>query len=98
MPTSRRRRLKKRLAYRAARIIRPVIVAYVDLYLDDEVGGPEKPGTDPRSTVYGQFEVAANVDHTTPLTFGFSSDRRAHAERDRARPGTASASRWPPGV
>lgn len=96
MPTSRRRRIKKRACYRLARMIRPVIVAYIDLYLDDEDSGPEMPAADPRSTVYGQFEVAANSEHRTPVAFGFTSMRRAHGDRtDQASQG---ASRWPPGV
>ena len=97
MPTSIKRRLKKRLCYRAARMIRPVIVAYADLFLAEEDSGPEMPRYDTSSTISGHFEVAANAEHTTPVTFGFSSMRRAH-EGHRAEQAAPRAPRWPPGV
>lgn len=58
-----------RIAARATAryVVMPVVEAFVELYADD--GEPEaagvKPGYDPRSTIAGQAEVAANRDHDT---------------------------------
>src|SRR6185312_14131869 len=95
-----RRRIKARACFRAARIIRPVVVAYQALYEDAADSGPDQV-LDLTGTTSGQFEVAANMDHRTSVPFGFTSARRArHATGDRheARPGIAGTHCWPPGV
>lgn len=69
-------------ADRIARMIHPVIVAYVARYHDDDETGSDS-GTlryDPRSSVAGQAEIAANRDHDTPevWAFGFTSQGRGN--------------------
>lgn len=60
-----------------------VLAAFLDTYHDDDEPAADsgKPGYDPRATVAGQFEVAANRDHQTsePVAsdFGFGITRRA---------------------
>lgn len=67
---------------RIARAAHPFVQTYVDMYHtpDEEAADSGKPGYDPRSTIAGQFEVAANRDHDS-LEFiakrrmGFTSQR-----------------------
>lgn len=77
--------MPRRLArFIAQKIVHPVLMAYLDIYTDDDEPEADS-GTplraDPHSTVIGQYEVAANRDHTTmELTakhrpFGFGSGR-----------------------
>lgn len=58
-------RLLARIAARY--VVMPVVEAFVELYADDEEppAADVKPGYDPRSTIAGQAEVAANRDHDT---------------------------------
>lgn len=68
-------------------MIRPVIVAYAHLYLDNDEGelgsGDDQQRTDLTGSTGGQFEVAANRDHQMTeimgrRAFGFGPpDRRA---------------------
>jgi hypothetical protein len=66
----------------AARLVHPVIAAYLEIYLagddDDDDEPEERILHDPRSTVYGQFEAARNIDHTTEeiFAFGFGRNQR----------------------
>lgn len=76
---------KRKLAYGIARLVRPVVVAYHDLYLSKE-GSGGKLEYDVRSTVAGQFEVAPGMEDP-PGAFGFTSARARS---------TARASNWPP--
>lgn len=98
MPRTVRQRVKRGACYRLARMIHPVLLAYLDLYDqdDDEPGsGEDKQRIDLTGTVSGQFEVAANRDHGTPETvarFGFTSSRRTSGTTGHtARPGATRA-------
>lgn len=85
MPRTTRRRIKRRLAYGAARVVHTVLVAYLDLYVEDEPDpGSGKAVYDPAGTVSGHYDVAANRDHDVldviaELPFGFSMGRTASA-------------------
>lgn len=77
------------LTDRVARLAHPFIQTYVDMYHtpDEEDAGSGKPGYDPRSTIAGQHEVAANRDHDTleviaQRRMGFTSARRASERPD----------------
>ena len=83
-----RRRIKRRVSYRLARIIHPIIIAYVDIYHGDEEvevdsgEAEDKQRMDLTGTVTGHFEVSANLDHQVTEVigrrFGFGPpDRRA---------------------
>ena len=74
---------------RVARLAHPFVQTYVDMYHrgDDEETDSGKLVYDPRSTIAGQAEVAANRDHDTleviaQQRMGFTSARRADAPRD----------------
>lgn len=60
-----------------ARVIRPFVVEYLR-YLAEDAEDAEPVAVDPRGTVFGQFEAAANRDHTTDeiFMFGFGKHRR----------------------
>lgn len=77
-------------ADRIARAIHPIVDAYESIYRTPDEDGPDS-GTvryDPRSTIAGQAEVAANRDHGTleviaQRRMGFTSQRRANEACDR---------------
>lgn len=67
----------------AARAVRQVIVAYAEIYHDDD-DGEEDSGPlryDPRSSVSGLAEIAANRDHDTPGVYAFGFTPRGRAGR-----------------
>lgn len=55
----------------ARKIVHPVLMSYLDIYADDEEPPADsgKPGYDPRSTVTGHYDIAANNDHDAPEVF-----------------------------
>ena len=85
MPRTVKQRIKRRVAYRLARIIHPVFIAYLDLYHEadesEDDSGENKQRIDLTGSTGGQFEVAANRDHSLldveARRFGFGPpDRR----------------------
>ena len=73
---------------RIARLAHPFVQTYVDMYHtpDEDAADSGTVRYDPRSTIAGQAEVAANRDHDTleviaQRRMGFTSARRANDER-----------------
>lgn len=87
-----RRRLKKRACYRLARMIYPVVLAFADLYHEDDEPDADSGGQrlDLSGTVGGQFEVAnqSALDRRTDapgppyrIPFGFGLPGGPHGVR-----------------
>jgi hypothetical protein len=84
-----KQRLKRRACYRLARMIYPVVLAFGDLYHEDEEPGADSGETqrlDLTGTTGGQFEVASqsSLDRRADapgqpyeIPFGFQPNRRA---------------------
>lgn len=70
-----------------ARIVLPVVTECLTFLVEDTEDASEERLTpdkvDPRGTVFGQFEAAANRDHQTDEVFAFGFGKgRAHETAD----------------